>query len=75
MDNLENSFHGLPWYAVIVLNASVLLFHNFNDYMEATLGVYYHVANFCLTSGAIIIMGFKLYEYYLKHIKKTKNEK
>lgn len=69
MDNIENNVHGLPWYMVVVLNLGVLIFHKFGYYFEDIMGVYYGIANFILTTGAIIVLGFKLYEYYKKHIK------
>ena len=66
MDSIMNVFQGVRGWACVLLNTFTVVVHRFMELSEW----YHYVADILLTGGAIIIMGFKIYDLYIKHIKK-----
>ena len=64
MDSLD--VEGVPWYVSILLGVIAFAFHNLVDVVTW----YHHVLDFLLSTGALIIMAFKVYEIYNKYIRK-----
>ena len=65
MDSIVNVFQGVKGWVCVLLNTVTVVLHRLMELSEW----YHYVADTLLTTGAIIIMGFKIYDLYLKYVK------